>query len=100
MRDSERIVREILTERGDQAGFNKLRGRERDWGHPGRGTACAKALRLKEHGSCMDHGRLTHNKHGTAQTTGIWPQWSKWCTVRASGKWVWLEKLEGQQRIR
>lgn len=71
---SERIVKEILTEKGAGASPDKVRGREgkTDQGPPKQRIACVKILRGKEHDGCRDHGRLTHNKHGTAEMAGDW----------------------------
>ena len=50
-----------------------VRGRGRDLEQPRQDIACVKTMRVKEHGGCMDYGRLTHSKRGTAETAGDWP---------------------------
>lgn len=72
-------------------------------GIPGKGTARVKTLRLKDHGSYVDSGRLIQNKHGAVQTTGDWPQWSKWCRVRSMGVgsgWKSLGASKGLDEVR
>ena len=50
-----------------------VRGRGRDLEQPRQDIACVKTMRVKEHGGCMDYGRLTHSKRGTAETAETGP---------------------------
>lgn len=69
-------------------------------GIPDKGTVCAKAPRLKEHGEGMDHGRLTHNKHGDAQESGpSGANCALWEPVGTGSGWRSLKAIQGLSEL-